>query len=105
MARVRPGQQVFVMVPESGRFVVSYMKLTAVRRRAARRRLEVVRDCRRSGRAAAAEPEAGNPTIDRLVRQLARVWIDFETQPAQRSDLSQSSRRGASRSTTTSCCC
>ena len=27
---VRPGQQVFVMIPESGRFVVSYMKLTAV---------------------------------------------------------------------------
>ena len=28
--RVRPGQQIFFMIPESGRFVVSYVKLTAV---------------------------------------------------------------------------
>ena len=33
-----PGQQIFVMVPESGRFVVSYMKLTAVGERRARPR-------------------------------------------------------------------
>jgi 3-oxoacyl-[acyl-carrier-protein] synthase-3 len=74
--RVRPGQQIFVMVPESGRFVVSYMKLTAVGD-----------DAPRPGVAAAAEP-AGPPSLqlatqtpatERLVRQLARVWIDFET--------------------------
>src|SRR6478752_5770389 len=74
--RVRPGQQIFVMVPESGRFVVSYMKLTAVGDEAPRPAVT-----------APAEP-AGPPSLqltqqtpatERLVRQLARVWIDFET--------------------------
>jgi 3-oxoacyl-[acyl-carrier-protein] synthase III len=78
--RVGPGQQVFVMVPESGRFVVSYMKLTAVGDDAPRPQVSPLP-------ATAAVPagpptlnlQTGNPTIERLVRQLARVWIDFET--------------------------
>jgi 3-oxoacyl-[acyl-carrier-protein] synthase-3 len=77
--RVRPGQQIFVMIPESGRFVVSYMKLTAVGDEAPRPTPTVSA----SGAAPAGPPilnlKTGNPTIERLVRQLARVWIDFET--------------------------
>jgi 3-oxoacyl-[acyl-carrier-protein] synthase-3 len=75
--RVRPGQQVFVMIPESGRFVTSYMKLTAVGNDAARPAPSA------AATAPAGPPplqlKTGNPTIERLVRQLARVWIDFET--------------------------
>jgi 3-oxoacyl-[acyl-carrier-protein] synthase-3 len=78
---VRPGQQIFVMIPESGRFVVSYMKLTAVGDNSPP-----------PGRPAASPPAAVSPAgppalelntrtpaTERLVRQLARVWIDFET--------------------------
>jgi len=74
---VRPGQQIFVMIPESGRFVVSYMKLTAVGDASPQ-----------PVRPVAAVSPAGPPTLElktrtpsteRLVRQLARVWIDFET--------------------------
>ena len=68
------------MVPESGRFIVSYMKLTAVGDDAPRPQ---ARRCRRPPSAPAGPPplslQTGNPTIERLVRQLARVWIDFET--------------------------
>jgi 3-oxoacyl-[acyl-carrier-protein] synthase-3 len=81
--RVRPGQQLFVMIPESGRFVVSYMKLTAVG----------TDDGAGGGAPPALAPPpvitpagppslalaAGTPATERLVRQLARVWIDFET--------------------------
>ena len=78
--RVRPGQQVFVMVPESGRFVVSYMKLTAVGDDAPRPQGSPLPA---TAVAPAGPPplnlQTGNPTIERLVRQLARVWIDFET--------------------------
>ncbi|HEY7377025.1 MAG TPA: 3-oxoacyl-[acyl-carrier-protein] synthase III C-terminal domain-containing protein [Polyangia bacterium] len=74
---VRPGQQVFVMIPESGRFTVSYMKLTAVGDGAAPRPVA-------PAAAAPAGPpplalKTTTPATERLVRQLARVWIDFET--------------------------
>jgi 3-oxoacyl-[acyl-carrier-protein] synthase III len=80
---VRPGQQIFVMIPESGRFTVSYMKLTAVG--------EGGGPSAESGTVRtvpAAVSPAGPPRLalktttastERLVRQLARVWIDFET--------------------------
>ena len=74
---VRPGQQVFVMIPESGRFTVSYMKLTAVGDGAPPRPVA-------PAAAAPAGPpplvlKTTTPATERLVRQLARVWIDFET--------------------------
>lgn len=74
--RVHAGQQLFVMIPESGRFVVSYAKLT------------VVGDAAPPRAAPAPVEPAGPPTLtpktstpqtERLVRQLARVWIDFES--------------------------
>ena len=79
--RVLPGQQVFVMIPESGRFTVSYAKLSVVGDTPAPRS---------GGRLAAAvepvgpvgppalTPKTSTPQTERLVRQLARVWIDFE---------------------------
>jgi 3-oxoacyl-[acyl-carrier-protein] synthase-3 len=75
--RVRPGQQIFVMIPESGRFVVSYLKLTAVGD-------DAPRPAPPPGPVAPAGPPAlkltaSTPATERLVRQLARVWIDFET--------------------------
>jgi 3-oxoacyl-[acyl-carrier-protein] synthase-3 len=77
---VRPGQQVFVMIPESGRFVVSYMKLTAVGGDGPR---PAASGLSATAAAPAGPPslnlKTGNPTVERLVRQLARVWIDFET--------------------------
>lgn len=72
---VRPGQQIFVMIPESGRFVVSYAKLTVVGEGAPAPRpaapVEPVGP-------PSLVPRTSTPQTERLVRQLARVWIDFE---------------------------
>jgi 3-oxoacyl-[acyl-carrier-protein] synthase-3 len=68
---LRPGQKIFVMVPESGRFLMAYLLLTVV-----------------SGRATPVAPAPTAPTLvqtrdspvaERLVRQLTRVQVDFET--------------------------
>jgi 3-oxoacyl-[acyl-carrier-protein] synthase-3 len=72
--RVQPGQQLFVMVPESGRFVVSYMKLTAVGDARPRPKLPPVEPAGPPPLV----PRTSTPQTERLVRQLARVWIDFE---------------------------
>jgi len=84
---VRPGQQIFVMIPESGRFIVSYMKLTVVGDDAAPPGLSTLSTSSTLSTPSANAP-AGPPALElatrtpateRLVRQLARVWIDFET--------------------------
>jgi 3-oxoacyl-[acyl-carrier-protein] synthase-3 len=68
---LRPGQKIFVMVPESGRFVMAYLLLTVV-----------------SGRPTPTPRPPTAPTViapsdsavaERLVRRLTRVWVDFET--------------------------
>ena len=78
--RLRPGQKILCMVPESGRFIVSFMHLTVV---AETEPPEI--------QAAASESPApsGLPTAPaesapddlraRLTRQLTQVWVDFET--------------------------
>lgn len=71
---LRPGQQVFVMIPESGRFTVSYALLTVVG--------EPEAPAPRAAAVTAGPPvlgAAGNPTIERLVRRLGSVWMDFES--------------------------
>lgn len=73
---VKPGQQIFVMVPESGRFTVSYAKLTAVGGEAPLRRAVPV-PVEPAGPPALVTTTS-TPETERLVRQLARVWIDFE---------------------------
>jgi 3-oxoacyl-[acyl-carrier-protein] synthase III len=78
---VRPGQQIFVMIPESGRFVVSYMKLTAVgdeSRQPVRPTASPPASVAPAG-PPALELKTRTPATERLVRQLTRVWIDFET--------------------------
>jgi 3-oxoacyl-[acyl-carrier-protein] synthase III len=59
---LKPGQKILCVVPESGRFTFAYVLLTAV------------------GSDPPALNPAGNPLGESLVRQLASVWIDFESQ-------------------------
>jgi 3-oxoacyl-[acyl-carrier-protein] synthase-3 len=78
--RVRPGQRIFCMVPESGGFITCYAMLTVVApARAAAPEL--------SSTASEPEPQAGplplpatggDPIREKLVRELTHVWVDFE---------------------------
>jgi 3-oxoacyl-[acyl-carrier-protein] synthase-3 len=83
--QLRPGQQVFVMIPESGRFTVSYALLTIVG--------ESVGETGGDGAKPATPREpvvvetAGPPALEiarhdviteRLVRRLAQVWVELE---------------------------
>lgn len=79
--RARPGQRIFCMVPESGGFITCYAMFTVVApARAAVPEL------------ASSEPEpqpevgplplptpGGDPVREKLVRELTRVWVDFES--------------------------
>jgi 3-oxoacyl-[acyl-carrier-protein] synthase III len=74
--RLEPGQRIFCIVPESGRFLFGYMLLTVV---------EGSRKARRPVRPAPqprTEPPLlrtpGDPLAQALVRQLAHIWFDFE---------------------------
>jgi 3-oxoacyl-[acyl-carrier-protein] synthase-3 len=76
--RLEPGQRIFCIVPESGRFLFGYMLLRVVEG-SKKARLAVSKP---------APPEArtdppllratGDPLAQSLVRQLAQVWFDFE---------------------------
>ena len=77
--QLEPGQKIFSIVPESGRFLFGYMQFTVCGTQEPRPQVAVAAstdgdidppDIKTSG----AEIEEG------LVRQLARVWIDFESQ-------------------------
>lgn len=74
--RLEPGQRIFCMVPESGRFTFAYLLLKVVEG---------------GPRPAAAPPQvprteaphlehAGNSLAQRLIRDLAVVWFEFENQ-------------------------
>lgn len=71
--KLKEGQTILCMVPESGRFITSFMKLTAVGQKKAQVKFPI------------REVEAPelvvdqNPTSEWLVRQLTQIWIDFET--------------------------
>jgi len=76
--RLTPGQKILCMVPESGRFIVSFMLLTVVG--------EAPAVAFRQADAAqpVMEPQAPvlncgtGPHQQKLVRELTQVWIDFE---------------------------
>ena len=76
---LKPGQKILCMVPESGRFVVSFILLTVV---GAETAVGVIR-----GEAVDAKepppdraPDQENSDLQRsLMRRLAQVWVDFET--------------------------
>ncbi|MDC0709115.1 3-oxoacyl-[acyl-carrier-protein] synthase III C-terminal domain-containing protein [Stigmatella sp. ncwal1] len=88
--RVRPGERIFCMVPESGGFITCYAMLTVV---------PPVRaqgpEVAFSSPTIASEPQSplaavpgaetaflapspGNPLREKLVRELTHVWVDFE---------------------------
>jgi 3-oxoacyl-[acyl-carrier-protein] synthase-3 len=75
---VRPGEQIFVMIPESGRFLVSYAKLTVVGNGAASPPARPLAPVEPAGPPVLA-PKTSTPETERLIRALARVWIDFES--------------------------
>lgn len=76
--RLAPGQKILCVVPESGRFIASYMMLTVAGGPEAEQPVELF---------SAAEPAAPPPLpltagtaphLESLVRQLTRTWIQFE---------------------------
>ncbi|WPB81337.1 3-oxoacyl-[acyl-carrier-protein] synthase III C-terminal domain-containing protein [Archangium violaceum] len=73
--KLQPGQRIFCMVPESGRFIASYMLLTVVGQEApVRPALPPVTPAGPP----ALQVNTTDPLQASLVRQLTRVWIDFE---------------------------
>lgn len=73
--KLEPGQRIFCMVPESGRFTAAYMLLTVVGQQQPARPSPppVV-----PAGPPALQVEQTDPLQASLVRQLTRVWIDFE---------------------------
>jgi 3-oxoacyl-[acyl-carrier-protein] synthase III len=72
--KLKPGDKILCMVPESGRFITSFMHLT-VEGSGAGQHAYIQREIK--------SPELilnNNPTSEWLVRQLSQIWIDFETQ-------------------------
>jgi 3-oxoacyl-[acyl-carrier-protein] synthase-3 len=76
---LKPGQKILCMVPESGRFVVSFILLTVV---GAETAAGVIRVEAVEAKELAADraPDQENSDLQRsLMRRLAQVWVDFET--------------------------
>lgn len=72
--RVKEGETILCMVPESGRFITSFMKLKVEGYREPSMEKYPIREI--------VSPELvvdKNPTSEWLVRQLAQIWIEFET--------------------------
>jgi 3-oxoacyl-[acyl-carrier-protein] synthase-3 len=79
--RVQPGQKVMCVVPESGGFIAGYALLTAVgesvQRQPSRAPIETTSS-------PAPRLSLGEGALQqRLVRQLTRVWVDFEQKLSQ----------------------
>ncbi|MCH7415081.1 3-oxoacyl-ACP synthase [Belliella sp. R4-6] len=73
--KLKPGDQILCMVPESGRFITTFMHLTVAGNADQHRKGYVQREIE--------SPElliAENETSEWLIRNLAQVWIDFETE-------------------------
>jgi 3-oxoacyl-[acyl-carrier-protein] synthase-3 len=71
--KLKEGQKILCMVPESGRFITGFMQLTVV---GAEKEKKVAEDI-----AVIKAPEiktTGKPVQEWLVRQLTGVWFDFE---------------------------
>lgn len=75
---LKPGQKILCMVPESGRFVISFMQLTVVGDSPTASSNEAEdHDAAQSSAIEIHLPAGDLPSS--LVRRLARVWVDFET--------------------------
>ncbi|MCL6267838.1 3-oxoacyl-[acyl-carrier-protein] synthase III C-terminal domain-containing protein [Flagellimonas myxillae] len=71
--KLKKGDTVICMVPESGRFITAFMKLKVVGSEAERAHKYPIRKVE--------APELrveSNPTSEWLVRQLTQIWVDFE---------------------------
>jgi len=79
--RVSPGQKILCMVPESGRFIVSFMHLTVVDGTGPPQIQPAPASESRAQSALPTAPAESAPSDlrARLTRQLTQVWIDFET--------------------------
>ena len=79
--RLEPGQKIFCIVPESGRFLFGYMLLTVVDGGPTTQRPVARASMPRT------EPPSlrtsDDPLAKKLVRQLAEVWFDFEARLRQ----------------------
>ncbi len=75
--RLKPGQKIFCMVPESGRFIVSFMLLSVVGPENATTKVAA----RNEPVAMVSDTSAAShrPVTQKLVRDLSRVWVAFET--------------------------
>jgi 3-oxoacyl-[acyl-carrier-protein] synthase-3 len=72
--KLKAGQTILCMVPESGRFITSYMKFTVVGNKKDNHAKYAIRKIE--------APELlvdKNETSEWLVRQLTQIWVDFET--------------------------
>ncbi|OJV52969.1 MAG: hypothetical protein BGO31_04235 [Bacteroidetes bacterium 43-16] len=70
------GQEILCMVPESGRFITTFMKLKVIAPTAEKRQASIDE----SDEILAPDIRIeGNPTQEWLVRQLVDTWVDFET--------------------------
>lgn len=72
---LQEGETILCMVPESGRFVTSFMKLTVVGNKHKSEKTFPIREIE--------APELNinqSSTSEWLIRQLSQIWIDFETE-------------------------
>ncbi len=74
--KLKPGEQIICMVPESGRFITTFVKLTAV---AAQQEAKAVLIKETDAIIAPNININGGSVQEWLVRQLTSVWVDFET--------------------------
>ncbi|MCX5662370.1 MAG: 3-oxoacyl-ACP synthase [Planctomycetota bacterium] len=89
--RLEPGQRLLCIVPESGRFLFGYVVLKVVAPASAPRAAAVkggaaARPAPASSTTASPAPDiktSGSPIEEKLVRQLAGVWSNFENRLAQ----------------------
>ena len=75
--KLKAGETILCMVPESGRFITSFMQLTVVGEDENAKKYPIRK---------VEAPELvidKNPTSEWLVRQLTQIWIDFETKLLQ----------------------
>ncbi len=82
--KLKAGQKILCMVPESGRFIIGFMLLTVVD--ASQGLATSSQEQSKQSAQNIPEPEApklelkGGAPQQRLVRELTRVWLDFERQ-------------------------
>jgi 3-oxoacyl-[acyl-carrier-protein] synthase-3 len=78
---LKPGQKILCMVPESGRFVISYLHLTVTGPQESVGELNPIGTELSDPETSPLEGiDAGESELAQtLVRQLTRVWVDFET--------------------------